>query len=109
LVEGAGFSALVAGAGEESTDAAGDGAAVEETLAEALAETLAAALAEASGEETLAALAEAWGEADGIGEVVAVGVALPTSLSSTPTRRPALCLAVSTVNNKVTAKKMQPR
>jgi hypothetical protein len=76
-------------------------------------ERVAGGLAEDSVEEEFGGLTEAWGDPDGIGEAaasgVAAGVALRTSLSSMPTRRPALCLAVSTVNSNVTPKKMQPR
>jgi len=86
-------------------------------------------LTDAAGEEAgfEGALTEAWGEPDGIAETVALGeatvvpgegasalgetagAALRTSPSSRPTRRAALCLAVSRVNSKVTAKKMHPR
>jgi hypothetical protein len=92
-----GFSASAAGVGEESTDAEGEGAAVADTVGDVL----------EVGE--LAGVAEACDDPDGIGEEVVAGTALRTSLSRTPTRRPALCFAVSTVNNKVTPKKMQPR
>src|SRR5215472_9951565 len=99
--EGLDFSAAAAGADEESAVAAGEGAGVEETLREA------------SGEEETVGLTDAWTVADGIGETalsgLAAGVAFRTSFSSRPTRRPALCLAVRTVNNKVAPKKIHPR
>jgi len=81
--------------------ATGEGAGVDETLGEV------------SGKEETEGLTPAWAVADGIGEAaltgLAAGVAFRTSFSSKPTRRPALCLAVSTVNNKVAPKKMHPR
>jgi len=100
--DGLDFSAAAAGVDEESAGAAGEGAGVvEETLGED------------SGEEGTAGLTDACGVAEGIGETalsgLAAGVAFRTSFSSKPTRRPALCLAVSTVNNKVAPKKIHPR
>jgi hypothetical protein len=99
--EGLDFSAAAAGVDEETAVAAGEGAGVEETLGET------------SGEEETEGLTDVWAVADGIGETplsgLAAGVAFRTSFSSKPTRRPALCLAVSTVNNKVTPKKIHPR
>jgi hypothetical protein len=81
--------------------------------ADAAGETLADGLAKDSGEGELTGLAEIWGDTDAIGEGAVEGViagfALRTSLSSMPTRRPMLSLAVSTVNSNVTPKKMQPR
>ena len=53
------------------------------------------------------------GEQEAAGEAIVFGVAataaLRTSFSRTPTRRSMLCLAVSTVRIRVTAKKMHPR
>ena len=106
--EGLDFSAAAGAADEESAVAAGEGAVaagegagVEETLREA------------SGEEETEGLTDAWTVADGFGEMalsgLAAGVAFRTSFSSKPTRRPALCLAVRTVNNKVAPKKIHPR
>ena len=99
--EGLDFSAAAGAADEESAVAAGEGAGVEETLREA------------SGEEETEGLTDAWTVADGFGEMafsgLAAGVAFRTSFSSRPTRRPALCLAVRTVNNKVAPKKIHPR
>ena len=81
--------------------ATGEGAGVGETLGEV------------AGEEETEGLTPARAVADGIGEAaltgLAAGVVFRTSFSSKPTRRPALCLAVSTVNNKVVPKKMHPR
>jgi hypothetical protein len=113
----AAFSSAAVGAGEEGADAAGDGAAVEGAGAAgdgaAVEETLADGFAKDSGEGELTGLVEIWGDADEIGEAavegVVAGLALRTSLSSMPTRRPMLSLAVSTVNSNVTPKKMQPR
>ncbi|HEV3210626.1 MAG TPA: hypothetical protein VGY91_10205 [Chthoniobacterales bacterium] len=99
------------------TDAAGEGADFEEGLTEAggepdgIVETVApgeAAVAPGAGATPRGEAPTALGEAPtALGE--AAGAALRTSPSSRPTRRAALCLAVSRVNNKVTAKKMHPR
>jgi hypothetical protein len=120
--EGLVFSAAAGGADEESAGAAGEGAAATGEGAAAAGEGAAATgegagveetLREASGEEETEGLTDAWTVADGIGEMalsgLAAGVAFRTSFSSRPTRRPALCLAVRTVNNKVAPKKIHPR
>jgi hypothetical protein len=106
------------------TDAAGEGADFEEGLTEAggepdgIVETVApgeAAVAPGAGATPRGEAPTALGEAPtALGEAPtalgeAAGAALRTSPSSRPTRRAALCLAVSRVNNKVTAKKMHPR
>jgi hypothetical protein len=115
---GADCPAVADGAAEDCTEAAGEGVAEDCTVAAGAgavaAETLAEGFAEASGEAELAGLADACGDPDGTtGEApvegVTAGVALRTSLSRIPTRRPALCLAVRTVKSNVTPKKMQPR
>ena len=78
-----------------------------------LAFTDGAGVTDAAGVAEGATLADAWGETEAVGAtaVFAVGgtAALRTSFSRTPTRRSALCLAVSTVRRRVTPKKMQPR
>ena len=127
--EGLDFSGAAGAADEESAVAAGEGAAATGEGAAAAGEGAAAAgegaaatgegagveetLREASGEEETEGLTDAWTVADGIGEMalsgLAAGVAFRTSFSSRPTRRPALCLAVRTVNNKVAPKKIHPR
>jgi hypothetical protein len=100
------------------TLAAGAGADPVASLGDAAADAEGAAAAEDSGEAEAAGVEEAEAPGDACGalvaaaEAVAFGVAeaaaLRTSFSRTPTR-PALCLAVSTVSSKVSAKKIQPR
>ncbi|HEX7193339.1 MAG TPA: hypothetical protein VF207_00115 [Chthoniobacterales bacterium] len=92
------------------TGAAGEGADFEDGLTEAWGEPDGIAETAAPGEAAVApgeAVAAPGEGAAALGE--AAGAALRTSPSSRPTRRAALCLAVSRVNNKVTAKKMHPR
>ena len=113
--EGLDFSAAAGAADEESAVAAGEGAvaAGEGAVAAGEGAGVEERLREASGEEETEGLTDAWTVADGFGEMalsgLAAGVAFRTSFSSRPTRRPALCLAVRTVNNKVAPKKIHPR
>ena len=91
----------------------GDAAADAEGVAEDLGAAEDSGEAEAAGDAEAEAPGDACGAPVAAEEAVAFGVAeaaaLRTSFSRTPTRRSTLCLAVSTVSSKVSAKKMQPR
>ena len=103
---------LAAGAGADPVASLGDAATDAEGVTEDLAAAEDSGEAEAAGDEEVEAPGDACGAPVAAGETVAFGVAeaaaLRTSFSRTPTR-PALCLAVSTVSSKVSAKKIQPR
>ena len=104
---------LAPGAGADPVASLGDAAADGEGVAEELGVAEDSGETEAAGVEEAEAPGDAWGAPVTAGEAVAFGLgeaaALRTSFSRTPTRRSTLCLAVSTVSSKVSAKKMKPR